>query len=98
MTGVQTCALPIYVDNMGAIYLSASQMSSQRTKHIDIRHHGMKEYIEDGFIKVVFVQSENNVENEKMHRKPFLWAGRRPKRLEDTTSNYKKTYPDIIEV
>jgi hypothetical protein len=48
------------VDNMGAIYLSSSQMSSQRTKHIDIRHHGMKEYIEDGFIKVVFVRSEDN--------------------------------------
>ena len=48
------------IDNMGAIYLSSSQMSSQRTKHIDIRHHGMKEYIEDGFIKVVFVRSEEN--------------------------------------
>ena len=50
----------LHVDNMGAIYLSASQMSSQRTKHIDIRHHGMKEYIEDGFIKVIFVRSEDN--------------------------------------
>ena len=50
----------LHVDNMGAIYLSASQMSSQRTKHIDIRHHDMKEYIEDGFIKVLFVRSEDN--------------------------------------
>ena len=45
----------LHVDNMGAIYLSASQMSCQRTKHINIHYHGMKEYIEDGFIKVVFV-------------------------------------------
>jgi hypothetical protein len=50
----------LHVDNMGAIYLSSSQMSSQRTKHIDIRHHGMKEYIEDGFIKIIFVRSEEN--------------------------------------
>jgi hypothetical protein len=50
----------LHVDNIGAIYLSSSQMSSQRTKHIDIRHHGIKEYIEDGFIEVVFVKSENN--------------------------------------
>ena len=50
----------LHVDNMGAIYLSSSQMSSQRTKHIDIRHHGMKEYIEDGFIKIIFVRSEDN--------------------------------------
>jgi hypothetical protein len=50
----------LHVDNIGAIYLSSSQMSSQQTKHIDIRYHGMKEYIEDGLINIVFVPSADN--------------------------------------
>ncbi len=50
----------IKVDNVGAIYLSNNYTTSQRTKHIDIRTHFVRQYIEDGIIKIVFVKSEDN--------------------------------------
>jgi hypothetical protein len=52
--------ITIKVDNVGAIYLANNYATSQRTKHIDIRTHFVREFIEDGIIKVVFVKSEDN--------------------------------------
>jgi hypothetical protein len=59
--GIQlTFPIKIKVDNVGAIYLANNYSTSQRTKHIDIRTHFVREFIEDGIIKVVFVKSEDN--------------------------------------
>ena len=54
--------LPIIVncDNVGAIFLAYNAKTSLRTKHIDIKRHFIREYVEDGIIKIVFVKSENN--------------------------------------
>ena len=54
--------LPItmYVDNVGAIWLSNNRTTSDRTKHIDIRTSFVKEYQEDGKIIIKFVKSEDN--------------------------------------
>ena len=54
--------LPITIrcDNVGAIYLANNHYTSQRTKHIDIRTHFVREYIEDGIIKIIFIRSEDN--------------------------------------
>jgi ferric iron reductase protein FhuF len=40
--------------------LAKNYSTSQRTKHIDIRTHFVREFVEDGIIKVVFVKSEDN--------------------------------------
>ena len=55
-------ALPItvYVDNVGAIWLSYNRTTSDRTKHIDIGTSFVKEYQEDGKINIKFVKSEDN--------------------------------------
>ena len=50
----------VEVDNTGAIYLGLNRSTGQRTKHIDIRYHYVREYIEDGVIKVVFVSTKQN--------------------------------------
>ena len=52
--------ITIRVDNVGAIYLANNYSTSQRTKHIDIRAHFLREYIENGIIKVLFIRSEDN--------------------------------------
>jgi hypothetical protein len=52
--------ITVKVDNVGAIYLAKNYSTSQRTKHIDIRTHFVREFVEDGIIKVVFVKSEDN--------------------------------------
>ena len=51
----------VRVDNIGAIYLANNQTTSQRTKHVDIRYHFVREYIEDGLVQIVFVKSKDNI-------------------------------------
>ena len=54
--------LPILVkvDNVGAIYLASNATSGQRTRHIDVRYHFVRNYVEEGILKFVFVQSKEN--------------------------------------
>ena len=54
--------LPIIVrvDNVGAIFLGNNFSVGQRTKHIDMRAHFVREYIEDDILKLVFIRSEDN--------------------------------------
>ena len=50
----------VYVDNTGAIELARNRSTTGRTKHIDVRYHYVREYIEDGIVKIVFVRSGDN--------------------------------------
>ena len=54
---------PIVVrcDNIGAIFLSYNAKTSQRTRHIDIKDHFIREYVDQGIVKIIFVKSEDNV-------------------------------------
>ena len=52
--------ITVYVDNVGAIWLSNNRTTSDRTKHIDIRTSFVKEYQEDGKIIIKFVKSDDN--------------------------------------
>jgi hypothetical protein len=55
--------LPIIVrvDNMGAIFMSENASATSRTKHVDTRYHFVREFVEDGFIRIVFVRTVDNV-------------------------------------
>ena len=50
----------VRVDNMGAIFIANNEGMGQRTKHIDMKHHFVREHVEDGILKIVYVQSEEN--------------------------------------
>jgi len=54
--------LPIIVrvDNVGAIFMAENLTTSQRTKHVDIRYHFVREFVEDGFIRIIFVRTKKN--------------------------------------
>ena len=54
--------LPIMVkvDNQGAIFLSNNRTLGQRTKHVDTRYHFVREYVEEGFSKIIYVRLEDN--------------------------------------
>ena len=52
--------ITVRVDNVGAIFMAENVNVSQRTKHIDIRARFITQMVEDGFIKIIFVRSENN--------------------------------------
>jgi len=59
--GVPT-ALPIevHVENVGAMFLANNATTGQRTRHIDVRYHYVREYIDDGIMVICFVWSEKN--------------------------------------
>ncbi len=50
----------VHVDNVGAIFMSENVSATQRTKHVDARYHYVREFIEEGFIKIIFVKTEEN--------------------------------------
>jgi hypothetical protein len=47
----------IQVDNKSAIELAKNLVHHERSKHIDVRFHSIREYIKDGEVQVVHVQS-----------------------------------------
>ena len=59
LTKIKQTAI-IYEDNLGAIFLTKNHQVSQRTKHIDIRQHFLRDLVEDKLLEVRFVRSENN--------------------------------------
>lgn len=51
----------MYGDNQGAIALSKNPVNRQRSKHIDIRHHFLRDVLLDGKIDIVYCPTENMV-------------------------------------
>ena len=50
----------VRVDNNGAIFMSENVAATGKTKHMDIRYHFVREFVEDGLIKIVFVKTKEN--------------------------------------
>lgn len=50
----------VHIDNVGAIWLANNKTTSERTKHVDIRAHYVREFIVDETIGIVFVHSDDN--------------------------------------
>lgn len=57
----QAGATTIYEDNTGAIALSENPALHQRTKHIDIKYHFIREHVEQGEVKLVHIASEHQL-------------------------------------
>ena len=51
----------LYGDNASSIALTVNTKGHARAKHIDIRHHYIREHVSNGEIKVVHVPSEDNL-------------------------------------
>jgi hypothetical protein len=59
--GIQvTTPIIVKVDNVGAIFMAENVSATSRTKHIDTRYHFVREFVEEGFIKVIFVKTSEN--------------------------------------
>jgi hypothetical protein len=50
----------LFCDNRGAVDLSKTTKSHSKVKHIDIRHHYIRELVHDGQIKVEFIRGNEN--------------------------------------
>lgn len=50
--------VPMYCDNKSAIALCCNNVKHSRSKHIDIRHHFIREQVEKGVVELYFVRTE----------------------------------------
>jgi len=51
--------ITLYEDNQSCIQLSQNPSHHRRTKHIDIRHHFIREKVEEGVVILRYITSEN---------------------------------------
>ena len=51
----------IFCDNTNAINLSKNHVHHSRTKHIDIRHHFLRDHVLKGDITLEFISTENQI-------------------------------------
>ena len=49
------------VDNVGAIFMSENVTTSNRTKHVDTIYSFVNEFLEDGFIEIICVNTKDDV-------------------------------------
>ncbi|GJS57257.1 hypothetical protein Tco_0652041 [Tanacetum coccineum] len=59
--GIRLDDIPIMCDNKGAIDLSKNPVQHSRTKHIEIRHHFLRDNVQKGNISIEKVSSEDNI-------------------------------------
>ncbi|GKB33219.1 copia protein [Tanacetum coccineum] len=72
--GVRLDDIPIICDNKGAIDLSKNPIQHSRTKHIEIRHHFLRDNVQKGNISIEKVSSEDNIADiltKPLKREPF---------------------------
>ena len=49
------CAVPIYGDNQGSIFIASNPVRESCTKHIDIRYHFICECIQSKQVELMFI-------------------------------------------
>ena len=59
--GLKFSKSPIYCDNMSVINLSKNTTQHARTKHIDIRHHFLKDNTSKEVVTLDYINSENQI-------------------------------------
>nr|GFA34792.1 retrovirus-related Pol polyprotein from transposon TNT 1-94 [Tanacetum cinerariifolium] len=50
--------IPLYYDNRSAIDLCCNNIQHSRSKHINIRHHFIREQVERGVVELYFVTTD----------------------------------------
>nr|GEX26043.1 hypothetical protein [Tanacetum cinerariifolium] len=55
--------IPLHCDNKSAIALCCNNVQHSRSKHIDIRHHFIREQVETGVVELYFVTTDYQLAN-----------------------------------
>ena len=53
--------ISIYGDNQGSIDMVKNPVSNDRSKHIDIKHHFIRQKYTEGFIDIAYVSTNDNI-------------------------------------
>jgi hypothetical protein len=54
-------SIKMFVDNAGSNFLANNRNSSDRIQHVNIRFHFVHEMIDNGFIDIIFVPTDENI-------------------------------------
>ncbi|GKC85860.1 retrovirus-related pol polyprotein from transposon TNT 1-94 [Tanacetum coccineum] len=98
--GVRLDDIPIMCDNKGAIDLSKNPVQHSRTKHIEIRHHFLRDNIQKGNISIEKVSSEDNIADiltKPLKREPFNYLRLEVDELESEKANFSNIYDLLLE-
>ncbi|XP_042027180.1 secreted RxLR effector protein 161-like [Salvia splendens] len=77
--GVNQASVTIYCDNSGALCLAKNQMFHERSKHIDVRMHFIRDEVECGRVKLVKISTEHNPADmltKPLSKEKFLYCCR----------------------
>jgi hypothetical protein len=58
---IKISGIPIYCDNTSAISLTQNTTSHSRTKHIEIKHHFIRDHVEKGNVMIEYVHTDNQI-------------------------------------
>ncbi|CDO75026.1 hypothetical protein BN946_scf184640.g1 [Trametes cinnabarina] len=58
--GYQLGPIPIAGDNQGSLFMGSNPVTESRSKHIDIRYHAIREYIENKQVELFFIDGSDN--------------------------------------
>jgi len=59
--GVKLEKVPLYCDNASAINLTKNPIQHSKTKHIEIRHHFIRDHTQKDGIEIMFVKTKNQL-------------------------------------
>jgi hypothetical protein len=92
------CTMPgiLLEDNTGAIYLVRNQQVGQRTKHIDVRWHFIRELYERKELTVKFVRSENNEADINTKNVPVKILNVLAENIREGNLNARRNWDQII--
>ena len=69
--------IKVQVDNAGAIWLENNSSVSERTKHVDLRAHFVRDLIKDQLIQINFVKAAENdsdIMNKNQQGQHYMYA------------------------
>jgi hypothetical protein len=55
---VEQDVMTLYCDNLSAINISKNPVQHSRTKHIDVRHHFIRDLVEEKVVNLEHVETE----------------------------------------
>jgi len=59
--GIEVGCIPIFCDNTSAISMTKNLVHHKRTKHIDVRHHFLRDNYEKGLISIEFCATDKQI-------------------------------------
>ena len=59
--GLSQVTVPVYIDNQGAIFQAQNSVVNARSKHIDIKHHFVRECLEQGHVDAKWIPTKDQI-------------------------------------